>query len=289
MKKVKKVISTFKFGEFNIRIVEIDQEIWFVLKDVGDCLKMRGGNLVRGLDEDEYIQSHYENVNLGCNRGMLLVNESGFYKSVFRSRKPEAKMFTRWITKEVIPQIRRVREYQQLLEQKRLAGLASTFEEAYNKEHRLLIKVCEGLKAQSDFETQELEESKNVSHLLNEYSIYLEKNNIKVNQTESPKEYVYLLEANNYVKIGRTINRKDRIKSLVNSGNLEDFKVSFYETDNATSLELHLHGVFYRDRRRGEWFSTDPENIRDYLLNLSNFKIKETHHRIEECSLEDLE
>ena len=48
---------------------------------------------------------------LGGNQSMLTVSESGLYALIFKSRKPEAKAFRRWVTSEVLPAIRKTGKY----------------------------------------------------------------------------------------------------------------------------------------------------------------------------------
>jgi anti-repressor protein len=58
------------------------------------------------LDRDEVSLTHFVD-SRGRNQETLIVNESGLYKVIFRSDKPSAKPFTRWVTHEVLPQIRK--------------------------------------------------------------------------------------------------------------------------------------------------------------------------------------
>lgn len=60
---------------------------------------------------------------------MATVSESGLYALVLRSNKPEAKMFRRWVTNEVIPQIRQTGAYQKQLTRKEALVLALRQEE----------------------------------------------------------------------------------------------------------------------------------------------------------------
>jgi prophage antirepressor-like protein len=93
-----------------IRTVMIDGEPWFVAKDVGEVLEYdRTHDLTRQLDEDEKGAGIVR--TLGGDQEMVIINESGMYTSIFRSTKPEAKTFRRWVTQEVLPSIRRTGGY----------------------------------------------------------------------------------------------------------------------------------------------------------------------------------
>ena len=65
---------------------------------------------IRPLDEDEKNTLRISEGNRG-NPNVNLINEPGLYKLTFKSRKPEAKKFTRWVTHEVLPQLRKTGSY----------------------------------------------------------------------------------------------------------------------------------------------------------------------------------
>ena len=103
-------IQVFDYKGLVVRTVERDSEIWFVAKDVCEVLEL--GNIteaLRTLDEDELSSEILKSGTQG--REMRLINEPGMYKLIFRSRKAEAKEFTRWVTHEVLPQIRETGVY----------------------------------------------------------------------------------------------------------------------------------------------------------------------------------
>ena len=93
-----------KFGE--IRTLEINNEPWFIAKDICDILEIKNSRqALTRLDEDEKADVI---LNDGSqNRSMSAINEYGLYNLILASRKKEAKDFKRWITHEVIPSIRK--------------------------------------------------------------------------------------------------------------------------------------------------------------------------------------
>lgn len=101
-------LQIFKNDTFGqVRILEKDNELWFVAKDVCDCLEIKNTtDALKRLDNDE--RSRF---NLGRQGETNIVNEYGLYNLVLSSRKPEAKEFKRWITHDVIPQIRKTGTY----------------------------------------------------------------------------------------------------------------------------------------------------------------------------------
>jgi prophage antirepressor-like protein len=102
-------IIPFNYEKHEVRTVTIDGEPWFVAKDVCDVLDViNPTQAVERLDEDERAM-----FNIWRQGETNIVNESGLYALVLGSRKPEAKAFKRWVTHEVIPQIRKTGQYQQ--------------------------------------------------------------------------------------------------------------------------------------------------------------------------------
>lgn len=100
-----------KFGQ--IRTLVIDGEPWFVGKDVAQILGYENQNrdIVRHVDEEDRKmidgETQYQNgIELG-QRGGWIINESGLYSLVLSSKLPAAREFKRWITREVIPAIRK--------------------------------------------------------------------------------------------------------------------------------------------------------------------------------------
>ncbi len=99
-------LKIFEYETRQVRTVEKDGEVWFVAKDVCDILGL--GNTteaLRSLEIDELSSKVLKSG--GQNREMKLVSESGLYLLTFRSYKPEAKQFRRWVTHEVLPDIRK--------------------------------------------------------------------------------------------------------------------------------------------------------------------------------------
>ena len=89
-----------QFGK--IRTLTKDGDIWFVAADICDALDMPTQAKRSRLDEDERSM-----FNIGRQGMTNCVNEYGLYNLILASRKPEAKTFKRWITHEVLPDIRK--------------------------------------------------------------------------------------------------------------------------------------------------------------------------------------
>lgn len=101
----------FTYVNTTVRVVVIDGEPWFVLADLCVVLAISNvGNVADRLDQVNIRRADVENAR-GQMRQTVVVNESGMYEVVIRSDKPEAVAFRRWITGEVLPQIRRTGQY----------------------------------------------------------------------------------------------------------------------------------------------------------------------------------
>ncbi len=101
----------FSFEKNNIRTTIVDGEPWFVAADVCVTLGIKNHReSVRHLDNDE--KDVISNDTLGGKQQVTVINESGLYALVLRSRKPEARRFAKWVTSEVLPTIRKTGKYE---------------------------------------------------------------------------------------------------------------------------------------------------------------------------------
>ena len=100
------IFQNEEFGE--VRTIQVNNEPWFIASDVCRALEIANtSDAIKRLDDDEKSK-----FNLGLSGGETnCVNEYGLYNLVLGSRKQEAKDFKRWITHEVIPQIRKTGGY----------------------------------------------------------------------------------------------------------------------------------------------------------------------------------
>ena len=99
---------TFNASNQQIRTIILDGEPYFVAKDVCDVLGHTNPSVaIQMLDDDERTKK-----SLGRQGEAWFVNESGLYNLIFRSNKPEAKAFRKWVTSEVLPALRRTGRYE---------------------------------------------------------------------------------------------------------------------------------------------------------------------------------
>ncbi|QBF27150.1 hypothetical protein EXN22_16160 [Pseudomonas tructae] len=103
-------VIPFRFEKRQVRTLLIDDQPWFVAGDVASALLYSEASaMTRHLDEDEKGLSIVQTP--GGGQEMLVINESGLYSAILRSRKGEAKRFKKWVTAEVLPAIRRHGRY----------------------------------------------------------------------------------------------------------------------------------------------------------------------------------
>ena len=100
-----KTFSNNEFGE--IRVLEIENEPWFVGRDIATVLGY--------INPSKAVRTHVDDEDKGVNemdtpggkQKIIVINESGLYSLILNSKLPNAKKFKRWVTNEVLPSIRK--------------------------------------------------------------------------------------------------------------------------------------------------------------------------------------
>ncbi|MFW9316980.1 BRO family protein [Glaesserella parasuis] len=109
-------LSTFNFEQSSIRVIAVNNEPWFVAKDVCDAIGIDNNRkALLALDEDE--KGVTLSNTLGGQQEMNIISESGMYTLILRCRDAVKKgsvphRFRKWVTAEVLPQIRKTGRYQ---------------------------------------------------------------------------------------------------------------------------------------------------------------------------------
>jgi prophage antirepressor-like protein len=104
------LLKVFDFEGCPVRTVHGDDgEPWFVARDVAEVLYLDTAAVGRTMEPDER-GLHAVQTPSGIQQ-MVVVNEAGLYAMVFKSRKPEARRFKRWVVHEVLPTIRKTGAY----------------------------------------------------------------------------------------------------------------------------------------------------------------------------------
>jgi prophage antirepressor-like protein len=117
------------FGDSLVRVYDRGGDPWFVAKDACAVLGLANNRqAVAGLDEDEISNVTTSDTRAAGgsvgdpdisvpNRGLTIISESGLYALIFKSRKPQAKAFRKWVTSEVLPALRKTGTYSLGVEQ----------------------------------------------------------------------------------------------------------------------------------------------------------------------------
>lgn len=108
-------LQVFKNQEFgSVRTLVINNEPWFIGKDVADVLgyKNQRDAISKHVDsEDKNTVAIHDGITRG-NPNQTIINESGLYALIFGSKLESAQKFKRWVTSEVLPALRKTGQYQ---------------------------------------------------------------------------------------------------------------------------------------------------------------------------------
>lgn len=106
-------VQLFNFESYEVRSLLLNNEPWFVGKDVAEALgysKARNA-IATHIDSEDKKDAPIQGT-LGGVQEMTVINESGLYSLVLSSKLPSAKKFKRWVTSEVLPALRKTGQYQ---------------------------------------------------------------------------------------------------------------------------------------------------------------------------------
>ncbi|BBM14186.1 phage antirepressor [Enterococcus mundtii] len=196
----------FNFEKKDVRTVLINDDPYFVGKDIAEVLgysKPRNAISIHVDDEDK--QDAPIQGPLGGKQNMIVINESGLYSLILKSKLPNAKKFKRWVTSEVLPSIRK-------------NGAYLTDQKAYEITHNpnsladLLLQAGEQLK-QKDLVIQEMQPKALFSDavrgsvnscLIKELATILKQNGINIGQN---RLFIWLRENGYLCRDGRRKNQ----------------------------------------------------------------------------------
>lgn len=194
-------ISIFHFQGSEVRIVNVDDEPWFVAKDVAEILGYsETAKMLRRLDEDEckkIVPPEMGGANFSSMaREITIINESGLYNAALGSTKPEAKAFKKWVTSEVLPSIRKHGGYI-------AANGTETPEELYARALTSLKAALDRQKAiaaeqavQLELQAPDVEYARNVLasdglHTVNAVAVHLGISAIRLNKFLIAENWIY--------------------------------------------------------------------------------------------------
>ncbi|MDB6263583.1 phage antirepressor [Lactobacillus amylovorus] len=176
-------LQLFAFEGSQVRALEIENEPWFVGKDVAKILGYSNSRdaLKRYVDDEDKGVAKLD--TLGGKQNQTIINESGLYSLILSSKMPNAKRFKHWVTSEVLPAIRKHGAY--MTDQK-------AFDVVHNKNGLadLLQQAADQLK-QKDIQIEEMKPkamladaitASETSILVGEMAKILKKNGVNTGQ-----------------------------------------------------------------------------------------------------------
>lgn len=106
-------LQVFNFEKKEIRTMLINDEPWFVGKDVAEVLgyKKTENAIANHVDEEDKTTTLLQGSGSNYKSKTVIINESGLYSLVLSSKLPSAKKFKRWVTSEVLPSLRKTGKY----------------------------------------------------------------------------------------------------------------------------------------------------------------------------------
>lgn len=209
-------IKVFENAEFgSVRTLTINGEPWFVAADVCKALEINNVSMaISRLDDDEKNTISLTE-GIPGNPNKTIVNEPGLYSLVLSSRKPEAKAFKRWITHEVIPDIRQY-----------------------------------GMYATSDFLDKALGNPDNWIRMLTEYSAVKKENETLKLKTVEQKEVIE--RQNNQITLMKPkASYYDLVLQTKNAVNITTIAKDYGLSAVTLNKKLHDYGVQYK--QGGTW------------------------------------
>lgn len=232
-------LQVFNFESNEVRTLLINNEPWFVGRDVASVLGYSNVSdaLIKHVDEEdkEVLKSQnatFENIP---NRGLTVVNESGLYSLIIGSKLDSAKKFKRWVTSEVLPTIRKHGAYmteetikKALLDPDTIISLATELKREQEEKKALLEENAE-LKPKALF-TDAVTASKG-SVSVGSLAKMITNNGITIGQN---RLYEWLRDNGYLIKDGR--NKNVAIQRFVESGLFELKENLTYDNDGVPVL-----------------------------------------------------
>lgn len=145
-KKAENALQTWTNDELGtIHTVTIENEPVFLAKDVAAILGYKKTNdMTKRLDDDEKGATICR--TLGGNQKLAVITESGLYHAIFMSRLDAAKNFRRWVTEEVLPQIRRTGSFGNAGMNEQTEKALKDFEQRFDLLEAMILRVVKAAK-----------------------------------------------------------------------------------------------------------------------------------------------
>ena len=206
----------FLYEDIPVRMINEDGELWFYVNDLCKSLNIKNPHdTLTRIDEDDLGKTEVID-RLGRKQDINIVNESGMYAIVLQSNKPEAKKFKRWITKEVLPSIRKTGKYE-----------VEKLEKISEDERRVLVRNT--LKKNEKNVHSILKEHAGMKDWF-EYAIWHNHGYQGLYELNSP------YNAAKKVAKMKGINLKEKKDSILNYMNAEELGINIYHITQAEAI-----------------------------------------------------
>ncbi|MDP3322655.1 MAG: BRO family protein [Hydrogenophaga sp.] len=106
------ISTVFNFNQHFIKTLDIDGQVYFKAADITKALGFKNSRQAIDTHVDAEDVQFLDTLTNGGKQKVNFVNESGMYALIFGSTKPQAKLFKKWVTSEVLPTIRKTGQYQ---------------------------------------------------------------------------------------------------------------------------------------------------------------------------------
>jgi len=235
-------IKLFEFEHENLECIVLDEEPLFNPFSVGKCLDLKESSVRQYLSEmgnDERFDLKNKDEETAINLKFIndhprfLLRESGLYQLIFKSRKPEAQRFVKWVTNVVLPSIRKTGSYH--LESTIEKQLETTFQG---------VKILTGVNPEEIARVQNESWRTKLANLINDIA---KREQIS---TKSLYEKLYFLFAS---ETGFHIPELAKEAKVTNSYYLKQHELS------AKMLYEFALGYFYKDKRFVELINLNPD------------------------------
>ncbi|MEV2911037.1 phage antirepressor KilAC domain-containing protein [Paenibacillus larvae] len=104
-------LQVFNFTGKDVRMIMKGGQPWFVLKDVCSVLELSNPRMVKERLSHDVSSTYSIPDSLGRLQPTTIINEDGLYDVILESRKPESREFRKWVTRDVLPSIRKTGMY----------------------------------------------------------------------------------------------------------------------------------------------------------------------------------
>lgn len=202
-----KIFNSNEFGEMRTYRDPKSGEVWFCLADVCKALDLSNPSKVAGDLPDGLTISYPIFDSLGREQNATFVNESGLYRTIFKSRKEKALRFQDWVCSEVLPSIRNHGVYmttetiaEVLKNPDLIIGMATELKKEQEARKKLQETINKN-KPKVEYADAILEAEGNI--LIKELALWLQKNGIKIGQL---KLYEWMRENDYTYKEGEMKN-----------------------------------------------------------------------------------